>query len=86
MGKVLLGILNSTRDKYMIGVMVSIEVLGVYGRAYLIAFVVFGLMTSVHNSYLPKWNKLLFGLEGSGPGLEPLFTDFVCILNLIPHR
>ena len=49
MTKVFMGVLNSTIDKYMVGIIVSMSVLGIYGRANAIAYMVFALMVSVYN-------------------------------------
>lgn len=82
MGKVLQGVLNVTIDKYMIGTLVSMAALGVYGRANSIAYMVFALMCSSFNVYFPKWNKVLFSDDPDKKALGRLFTEHVCITIL----
>ena len=81
-GKVFLGVVNVTIDKYMIGILISMAALGVYGRANGIAYVVFALMCSSFNVYFPKWNKILFGTSSDNKTLGQLFTDHACLTSL----
>lgn len=81
MAHVLPGLLNNVASKFMVGAIVSLGALGVYGRADGIAAMVFMIMTTVQHVYAPRWNKVLFGLEAGGArALAALFTDYVSLV------
>lgn len=81
MTKVLSGVINITVDKFLVGTLVSLAALGVYGRAQAIAVAVFMMMTTVQNVYSPKWSRVLFGIDpGAAKALGMLFTDYVAII------
>ena len=75
------GVLNQSIDKFMIGTTLSLALLGVYGRALSIAYMMFMFMTAVLNVYTPRWNRLLFKLEDfGGRTLGSMFTEYVAII------
>jgi O-antigen/teichoic acid export membrane protein len=79
------GIITTNVDRLMLGKMLpedkAMGVLGVYGRAQGLAIVLFLFMTTVQNVYAPRWNKILFQIEGQGPrSLAALFTEYVCLV------
>ncbi|MBE3038398.1 MAG: oligosaccharide flippase family protein, partial [Chloroflexi bacterium] len=85
MAHVLTSILNLSVDKYMVGTMVSLASVGVYGRAQTIAGAVWLLMMAVLNVYTPKWNRMIFGIDPGGPrGLMALFLDYMAIIIVPP--
>jgi O-antigen/teichoic acid export membrane protein len=84
MSKVMLGILNISIDKLMVGTIGSLNALGIYGRAQRISYGIFTIMVTVGNVYAPRWNTLIFeNTQDSAVKLSRLFTEYVSI-TIIP--
>lgn len=77
-------ILRGFVDRYLIFVIAGLAVTGIYGRAFVIANMVFLLMTSVEHTYAPKWYKVFFKLDDGKRSTGSLFTEFVCITIVPP--
>jgi O-antigen/teichoic acid export membrane protein len=81
MARVFTGVINTTVSKFMVGAMVSMAALGIFGRAQAVADAVWLLMTTVQNVYSPKWSRVLFGIDkGGAAALSALFVDYVAII------
>jgi O-antigen/teichoic acid export membrane protein len=76
--RIFFGVIGTQFDKYILGLVASVELVGVYSLAQRVAGIVFTFMTAVQNVWSPRVFKMMFdktkdGKELIGPYLNPFF-------------
>ena len=76
--RIFFGIIGAQFDKYILGVLASVELVGIYSLAQRVAGIIFTFMTAVQNVWSPRVYKMMFdktkdGRDLIGPYLYPFF-------------
>jgi O-antigen/teichoic acid export membrane protein len=71
----LFGIVGSQFDKYILGVMSSLGVVGVYSIAQRITGIIFTFMTAIQNVWAPRVYRLMFEEKENGPKLIGVYLN-----------
>lgn len=76
--RIFFGIIGTQFDKYILGVVASVELVGIYSLAQRVAGIIFTFMTAVQNVWSPSVFKMMFdktkdGRDLIGPYLNPFF-------------
>ncbi len=76
--RIFFGIIGTQFDKYILGIVASVELVGIYSLAQRVAGIIFTFMTAVQNVWSPGVFKMMFdktkdGRELIGPYLNPFF-------------
>lgn len=76
--RIFFGIIGNQFDKYILGVIASVELVGIYSLAQRVAGIIFTVMTAVQNVWSPGVFKMMFdkskdGRDLIGPYLNPFF-------------
>jgi O-antigen/teichoic acid export membrane protein len=78
------GALSHTLDKYLLGSLASLAILGVYAKAQMWATMAVVFMTTLENVYMPLWNRRLYGgADAPTQTVGRLFTEY-CVVSLGP--
>lgn len=80
--RIFLGVIGTQFDKYMIGLLASIEGVGIYSIGQKVSYTIFTFMTAIQNVFSPQVYKRMFDLgKKGGEAIGKYLTPFayVCI-------